>query len=97
MSISAPSAATVKPVGISLFLAHAFDLRWMLGRYGFDPCDEWSIDDMLKLPDGLSYHNGSISFQCRSCDKWSAWEADVADFDIDDHNNLCGGSPRCCP
>lgn len=85
------------PVEISLRLANPFDLRWMLGRYGYDPCDECSIDAIFDLPDGLSYRNGSISFQCRVCDNWAEWPVAVEEFDIDSDMNLCGGSPRCCP
>lgn len=85
-----------KPIASS-FLARLFNVRWELGFYGSDPCDEWDIDSVLGLPDGLYYRNGRRQFQCLSCDKWTDWEGEVADFKIEDPNNLCGGSPRCCP
>lgn len=82
---------------ISGYFANLFDLRWVLGRYGYDPCDEVDVDILMGLPDGLRYHGGQIQFQCRVCDEWSEWPVDIADFDIDDRNNVCGGSPLCCP
>ena len=36
-------------------------------------------------------------FKCRVCGTNVRWEGDPEDFDEDDPNNLCGGSPRCCP
>lgn len=81
----------------SSFLARLFNVRWELGFYGNDPCDEWDIDSVLGLPDGLYYHNGRTQFQCQVCETWTDWEGDDGEFDIDDPNNLCGGSPRCCP
>lgn len=88
---------TVATKPISARLASLFNLRWMLGRYGNDPCDEWAIDDLLGLPDGLTYQDGQVQFQCRVCEKWTEWPADVEDFDPDAYQNVCGGSPRCCP
>lgn len=82
---------------ISGYFANLFNLRWDLGRFGNDPCDEWVIDDVLGLPDGLSFIDGGIKFQCRICESWTEWPAEIADFDINAHENVCGGSPRCCP
>lgn len=82
---------------ISTKFANLFGLRYILGRIGNDPCDEWNIDDVLNLPDGLHYHNGEIRFECRVCKAWTEWPTDVNDFDPDAHENVCGGSPRCCP
>lgn len=82
---------------VSGFLANLFDLRWVLGRCGHDPCDEWDIDTLMGLPDGLSFRDGEVQFECRNCERWSQYHGEVNDFDIDDDMNLCGGSPRCCP
>lgn len=54
----------------------------------------WISDE---LPDGLREENGVIEFECRSCGTWTAWEGEILDFDPDAHENMCGGSPRCCP
>jgi len=77
--------------------ANLFNLRWVLGRYGFDPCDEWDIDSVLGLPEGLSFIDGQVRFECRSCGNWTEWPVDVADFELDHDANVCGGSPRCLP
>lgn len=81
----------------SSFLARLFNVRWELGFYGNDPCDEWNIDEVLGLPDGLHYRNGRLQFECRNCEAWTDWEAEAHEFEIDNSHNLCGGSPRCCP
>lgn len=47
----------------SSFLARLFNVRWELGFYGNDPCDEWDIDEVLGLPDGLYYRNGRLQFE----------------------------------
>ena len=86
-----------RPVEVSGFLANLFNLRWALGRFGWAPCDEWSIDDLLGLPEGLSYRDGAISFQCNVCEAWTEWPAEPEDFDIGAHENMCGRSPRCIP
>lgn len=49
------------------------------------------------MPDGLREHNGMIEFQCRVCESWTEWPGEVLDYDPDAHENVCGGSPRCCP
>ncbi len=54
----------------------------------------WISDE---LPDGLREYNGLIEFQCRSCGAWTEWPDEIADYDPDAHENMCGGSPRCCP
>ncbi len=82
---------------ISTQFAKLFGLRYLLDRYGYDPCDEWDIDLVLGLPDGLTYQNGEIQYQCRVCDRWTEWPVEISDFVIDDPHNVCGGSPRCCP
>lgn len=84
-------------VSISPFLAGMFGLRWILGREGYDPCDEIDVDALMLLPDGLSYQDGRISFQCNCCERWAPWEGEVDEFEYGDPMNLCGGSPRCCP
>lgn len=86
---------TCRPVSASL--ANLFNLRWVLGREGFDPCDDQDIDLVLGLPEGLSFSNGAVRFECRGCEQWAPWEGDIADFEIDHYANMCGGSPRCCP
>lgn len=50
-----------------------------------------------ELPDGLFMHKGAVSFTCRSCGNVAPWDGEVADFQNGHRNNLCGGSPRCCP
>ena len=86
-----------KPVEVSGSLANLFNLRWVLGRYGFDPCDEWDIDSLLGLPEGLSYIDGEVKFECRVCEAWTIWEGEPHEFEIHHYANVCGGSPRCCP
>lgn len=87
----------VRSVEVSSFLARLFDLRWVLGRYGDDPCDEVDIDLILGLPDGLTYRDGCIQFECNACEKWTEWHGEVTDFENGHYANVCGGSPRCCP
>lgn len=82
---------------ISGKLASLFGLRYILGRVGNDPCDEWDIDALLGLPEGLTYFRGEIRYECLSCGDLAVLPCGVEEFDIDDPNNLCGGSPRCCP
>lgn len=86
-----------KTVEVSGLLANLFDLRWMLDRYGYDPCDEWDIDSLLGLPDGLFYIGGTVKFQCESCEALSEWYGEFSDFELGHYANRCGGSPRCCP
>lgn len=88
-------ATAAKP--ISGFLANLFNLRWVLGREGHDPCDEQDIDIVLGLPDGLSFIDGAIRFECNVCETWTEWPADISDFELGHNANVCGGSPRCCP
>lgn len=85
------------PVQVSAWLANLFNIRWELGRYGSDPCDEWEIETLLKYPDGLTYRSGGPQFPCNCCGEWTTWEGEIADFEEGNHSNLCGGSPRCCP
>ncbi len=54
----------------------------------------WISDE---LPDGLREHNGLFEFQCRVCERWTEWPGEVLDYDPDTHENMCGGSQRCCP
>ncbi len=37
----------------------------------------WISDD---LPDGLREENGVIEFQCRVCESWTEWPAEIADY-----------------
>lgn len=55
------------------------------------------LEQHVLLPDGLRDHDGEIQFQCIVCERWTEWPADVADFVPDASENVCGGSPRCCP
>lgn len=51
-----------------------------------------------ELPDGLWRNpKGVLTYYCRSCGNASEWYGETKDFDIDNENNLCGGSPCCCP
>jgi hypothetical protein len=50
-----------------------------------------------ELPDGLEMMDGRPHFQCRVCEKWTEWEVDPADFVAGVAENVCGGSPWCCP
>lgn len=86
-----------KSVEVSGRLANLFNLRWVLSRYGFDPCDEWDIDSLLGLPEGLSYIDGKIKFHCERCDALTEWCGEISEFELGNHANLCGGSQRCCP
>jgi hypothetical protein len=78
-------------------LASLFNVRYLLGRYGYDPCDEWNPSDVLGLPDGLTYRNGRIEYDCVRCGNPAEWPVEVELFVEGDDMNLCGGSPRCCP
>lgn len=49
------------------------------------------------LPDGLREQDGVIGFDCRVCDAFTEWNGEIADFEHGAHENVCGGSPRCCP
>jgi len=82
---------------ISTKLAVMFGLRFMLGRYGDDPCDEVDIDAVLQLPEGLTYVRGCIRYECMSCGELVELPVDVEEYDHGHRHNVCGGSPRCCP
>jgi hypothetical protein len=97
VKLDALASLRPQPREIPARLAGMFGLRYLLDRYGYNPCDEWDIDVVLGLPEGLMYRDGEIQFECKSCERWSQWPAEVADFCDDDPNNLCGGSPRRCP
>lgn len=84
-------------VMVSADLARIFNLRWVLGRVGNDPCDEWCIDTLMGLPEGLTYRDGAPQFQCGVCEAWTVWEGDLQSFENGHYANVCGGSPRCCP
>lgn len=61
---------------------------------------EWDRDqgdDDDDLPAGLWRSNGRIMFACRVCDESTEWPVGPEEFDINEHANMCGGSPRCCP
>lgn len=93
-----PKADTIAIVRRPRVLLEAlFGVRYLLGRYGDDPCDEWCIEDIMNLPDGLFYIGGKIQFECNVCEKWTEWPADISEFEIGHYANVCGGSPRCCP
>lgn len=49
------------------------------------------------LPEGLFMHQGRVSFECASCGKTTGWEGTLDEWEPDAMENLCGGSPRCCP
>lgn len=84
-------------------LGQAYDLIYAaLKDGGVDPSGHALLasveqEDGSVLPDGLRYHDGEVQFECRSCGKWSEWPSDVADFEPGAYENMCGGSPRCCP
>ena len=86
-----------KRVEVSGSLANLFNLRWLLGRYGYDPCDQWDISTILGLPEGLSYTDGQIKYRCERCDELAEWCGEIEEFELGHYANLCGGSPRCCP
>lgn len=56
-----------------------------------------SAGHVLDLPDGLFMKGGHIHFTCRQCGEAAMWPGEIEQWDQDDVNNLCGGSPRCCP
>lgn len=73
--------------------------HWMAER-GLDTSRqlvEPDKDDNDGLPEGLRLSGNEVQFQCRSCERWVEWPSDVADFEIDNPANMCGGSPHCCP
>lgn len=82
---------------VSAYLANLFGLRFVLGREGLDPCDEWEIEALLSYPEGLEYREGRAKFSCRVCDAWTDWDGEPGDFEDGHYANVCGGSPRCCP
>lgn len=50
------------------------------------------------LPEGLHYSDdGKVMYHCHGCDQFKELEIEPAEFVHGDPNNLCGGSPRCCP
>lgn len=57
--------------------------------------EEWANEE---LPDGLwRMNDGRLMYECVSCGENSEWPAGIKDFDINNHANMCGRSPRCCP
>lgn len=54
-------------------------------------------EEQVPLPDGLFYLDGQIMAACRVCANAYEWPADVGDYVEGELNNVCGGSPRCCP
>lgn len=55
-----------------------------------------AIDSVM--PPGLwRTSDGTLKFECRGCGEPTEWPAEIAEFDINNHANMCGGSPRCCP
>jgi hypothetical protein len=35
--------------------------------------------------------------RCQSCGKWYEWPVAIEEYVEGDQNNMCGGSPSCCP
>lgn len=91
------SADCISAEPIARHWAHLFALRWVLDREGHDPCDEWSIEELLRYPEGLHYRNGRAEYECERCGNWAEWPVEPGEFVYGDDMNLCGGSPRCCP
>lgn len=50
-----------------------------------------------ELPEGLVMLGGRPQFPCRVCGAWTDWEGEVKDFVDGLAENVCGGSPWCCP
>lgn len=84
-------------VPVSSRLASLFGLRWLLGRYGFDPCDEWDPNAFLGLPDGLFWRAGNVMYCCASCGEATELPVDPEEYEDGHPHNVCGRSPRCCP
>lgn len=40
----------------------------------------------------IEYH-----VRCHGCGKWYEWPVAIEEYVEGDTNNLCGGSPSCCP
>jgi hypothetical protein len=49
------------------------------------------------LPEGLTYRDGRLWFDCAMCGQPTDWPEKPEDFDPENTILLCGGSPRCCP
>ena len=84
-------------VALSTKFALLFGVRYELDLYGYDPCDEWDIDTVMSLPDGLWYRDGRINYHCENCGEASEWPVEICDFEYGHPHNVCGRSPRCCP
>lgn len=59
----------------------------------------WDVGGHIEpaLPDDLFMKGGHVMFECRLCGEAAIWPGEIEQWDQDDVNNLCGGSPRCCP
>lgn len=84
-------------VPVSSYFTQLFKLRYVLDLVGYDPCDDWTAEEVLQYPDGLYYLDGRAQFSCRVCERMTDWEGEIAEFEFDAYENVCGGSPRCCP
>lgn len=82
---------------ISIKLANLFGLRYILDREGNDPCDDWDINLVMELPEGLWYANGAVQYECESCHQATELPIEPEEFEYGHPHNVCGRSPRCCP
>lgn len=82
---------------LSTKLEILFGLRFLLDRYGYDPCDEVDIDLVLNLPEGLSYRAGQVQYECESCGEWTELPIDPSEYEHGHPHNVCGRSSGCCP
>lgn len=62
------------------------------------PTNHWVELQRPLLPDGLYYDNdGGLYFHCNVCDAPTEWPVEPEDFEFGVAENVCGGSPWCCP
>lgn len=49
------------------------------------------------LPEGLTYRNGDLFYDCEGCERECEWYGTPEEFAEPDAIRLGGCSPRCCP
>lgn len=73
---------------------HRIDGEWL----GYCFCPAGVELEGKVLPEGLHYgDDGKVMFFCGGCDQYREWIGEPADFVLGERENVCGGSPRCCP
>lgn len=59
--------------------------------------DAWMLD-RFGIVDGMTMRDGTPTVECKSCGRNFDWEADPADYDMNERaHNMCGGTQWCIP